>query len=141
MASVGKAGTIRAVGIGNRNVTEMREAADVLGRYDMPFATAQAQYSLLHHKPETDGVLDACRQMDVALVAHRPIGGGAPSPGSPKRSGRSAGRGGDWAGGRRAGLEDAGQVARPPYRRPQRKRQGRSLFDSAPVEVRSGPAT
>lgn len=97
-ASAGKAGTIWAVGIRNRNVAQMRKAADELGRDDIPLAANQAQYTLLHRKPETDGVLDACRQMDVALVAHRPIGGGAPSPGSPKRSGRSAGRGGDWAG-------------------------------------------
>lgn len=38
MASAGKAGKIRAVGIRNRNVAQVRKAADVLGRYDMPSA-------------------------------------------------------------------------------------------------------
>jgi len=90
MASAVKAGKIRAAGISNCNVAQMRKAGDVLGRYDIPLAANQVQYSLLHRKPETDGVLDACRQMDVALVAYRPIGGGALSPGSPKGSGRSA---------------------------------------------------
>jgi aryl-alcohol dehydrogenase-like predicted oxidoreductase len=32
-------------------------------------AVSQVQYRLLHRKPQTDGVLDACRQMEVALVA------------------------------------------------------------------------
>jgi aryl-alcohol dehydrogenase-like predicted oxidoreductase len=90
MASAVKAGKIRAAGISNCNVAQMRKAADVLARYDIPLAANQVQYSLIHRKPETDGVLDACRQMDVALVAYRPIGGGALSPGAPKGSGRSA---------------------------------------------------
>lgn len=30
-------------------------------------------YSLLHRKPETNGVLDACRELDVALIAYSPL--------------------------------------------------------------------
>ena len=90
MARAVRASKIRAVGISTCNVTQMRKAAVVLARYDMPLAANQVQYSLLHRKPETDGVLDACRQMEVALVAYRPIGGGAIGSGSPGGSGRSA---------------------------------------------------
>ncbi len=90
MARAVKAGKIRAAGISNCNVAQMRKAAEVLARYDIPLAANQVQYSLLRRKPETDGVLDACRQMDVALVAYRPIGGGGLSSGSPEGSGRSA---------------------------------------------------
>src|SRR5215469_18778413 len=90
MASAVKAGKIRAVGISNCNVAQMRKAADVLARYGLPLAANQVQYSLLHRKPETDGVLDACRRMDVALVAYRPIGGGAIGVGSPMGPGRPA---------------------------------------------------
>ena len=53
----------------------MRRAADELARYGIPPAANQVQYSFLHREPGTDGVLDACRRMDVALVAYRPIGG------------------------------------------------------------------
>jgi len=77
MADAVKAGKIRAVGVSNYNVAQMEKAAEVLARYDIPLAANQVQYSVLHRKPETDGVLDACRRMDVALVAYRPIGGGA----------------------------------------------------------------
>jgi len=90
MAGAVKAGKIRAVGISNCSVAQMRKAADVLARYDLPLAANQVQYSLLHRKPETDGVLDACRRMDVALVAYRPIGGGAIGAGSSMGPGRSA---------------------------------------------------
>ncbi len=87
MASAVQARKIRAVGISNCNVAQMRKAADALARYDIPLAANQVQYSLLHRKPETDGVLGACRSMDVALVAYRPIGGGAIAAGSPGGSG------------------------------------------------------
>jgi aryl-alcohol dehydrogenase-like predicted oxidoreductase len=90
MASAVKGGKIRAVGISNCNAAQMREAAYILARYDIPLAANQVQYSLLHRQPETNGVLDACRRMDVALVAYRPIGGGAISSGSTRGSDRSA---------------------------------------------------
>ena len=35
------------------------------------------QYSLLHRSPETDGVLDACRELDVTLIAYQPLASGA----------------------------------------------------------------
>lgn len=77
MAKAVKSGRIRTVGISNCNVAQMRTAAEVLARYDVPLAANQVQYSLLHRRPETNGVLDACRRMDVALVAYRPLAGGA----------------------------------------------------------------
>ena len=90
MASAVRAGKVRAVGISNCTVAQMRKAADVLARYDIPLAANQVQYSLLHRQPETNGVLDACRRMDVALVAYRPIGGGVLSSGSSSGPGRPA---------------------------------------------------
>ena len=85
MAKAVEAGKIRATGISNCDVAQMQEAADVLARYGIPLAANQVHYSLAHRAPETNGVLDACRQMDVALVAYRPLEGGAVSTGSRKR--------------------------------------------------------
>jgi aryl-alcohol dehydrogenase-like predicted oxidoreductase len=90
MAGAVRAGKIRAVGVSNCSPAQMRKAVDALARYDIPLAANQVQYSLLHRKPESDGVLEACRRMNVALVAYRPIGGGAISTGPPRRSSRSA---------------------------------------------------
>jgi aryl-alcohol dehydrogenase-like predicted oxidoreductase len=90
MAGAVRAGKIRAVGVSNCNPAQMRKAVDALARYDIPLAANQVQYSLLHRKPESDGVLEACHRMDVALVAYRPIAGGAVGTGSRRSSGRSA---------------------------------------------------
>ncbi|HEX5268719.1 MAG TPA: aldo/keto reductase [Acidimicrobiales bacterium] len=87
MARAVQAGKIRAVGVSNCSAAQMRRAAAVLGEHDIPLAANQVQYSLTHRKPETDGVLDACRQMDVALVAYRPIGGGSLRAGGSTGSG------------------------------------------------------
>jgi len=76
MALAVRAGKIRAVGISNCNVTRMRAAADTLERHGIPLAANQVHYSLTHRDPETNGVLDACRSMNVALVAYRPLAGG-----------------------------------------------------------------
>ena len=89
MARAVKAGKIRAVGISNCNVAQMRKAADVLARHGMPLAANQVRYSLVHRNPETDGVLAACHRMDVALVAYEPIGGGAISADSLRDPGRA----------------------------------------------------
>src|SRR5450830_1437901 len=90
MAKAIEGGKIRAAGVSNCNVAQMRKAADVLARYGIPLAANQVQYSLLHRAPETNGVLDACRQMDVALIAYRPLAGGAVSAGSRKSKGPAA---------------------------------------------------
>ena len=90
MAKAIEAGKIRAAGISNCNVAQMRKAADVLARYGIPLAANQVQYSLMHRAPETNGVLDACRQMDVALIAYRPLAGGAVGAGFRKNKGAAA---------------------------------------------------
>ncbi len=76
MAQAVEAGKIRAVGVSNFNAGQMRQAAARLARYDIPLAANQVHYSLLHRKPEMNGVLDACRDLDVALVAYYPLGAG-----------------------------------------------------------------
>jgi aryl-alcohol dehydrogenase-like predicted oxidoreductase len=76
MAQAVQDGKIRAVGISNCNAAQMRRAAERLARYDIPLAANEVQYNLLHRQPETDGVLDACRELNVALVAYFPLASG-----------------------------------------------------------------
>jgi len=73
MAAAVESGKIRAVGVSNCNASQMRRARDALGRHGIPLAANQVQYSLVHRKPERNGVLAACRDLDVALVAYRPL--------------------------------------------------------------------
>ena len=76
MAQAVEAGKIRAVGVSNFTAGQMRRAADRLAHYHIPLAANEVHYSLAHRHPEVNGVLDACRELSVALVAYRPLEGG-----------------------------------------------------------------
>jgi len=77
MAEAVHAGKIKAVGVSNYSAEEMRLAHTELAKHGLPLASNQVQYSLLHRKPEVDGVLDACRELGVTLIAYSPLGMGA----------------------------------------------------------------
>jgi aryl-alcohol dehydrogenase-like predicted oxidoreductase len=70
-----KSGKARAVGVANFNADQMR-IADHLARAGVPLAANQVNYSLLRRAAETNGVLEACRELDVALVAYFPLASG-----------------------------------------------------------------
>ena len=77
MAEAVQAGKIRAVGVSNYNAQQMRAAHAELARRGIPLASNQVQYSLLHRDPEIDGVLEACRELGVTLIAYMPLASGA----------------------------------------------------------------
>lgn len=77
MADAVEAGTIKAVGVSNYSAEQMRIAHAVLARRGIPLASNQVEYSLLHRQPEVNGVLDACRELGVTLIAYQPLAGGA----------------------------------------------------------------
>lgn len=76
MAQAVQKGKIRAVGVSNFSALQMHRAADCLARYNIPLAANEVQYHLLHRQPEVNGILDACRELNVALVAYLPLAGG-----------------------------------------------------------------
>lgn len=73
LADAVAAGQARAVGVSNFRAGEMREAHAALARRGVPLAVNQVRYSLLHRSPEVDGVLDACRELGVTLLAYSPL--------------------------------------------------------------------
>ena len=54
----------------------MREAHEALAKRGIPLASNQVEYSLLHRQPEVNGVLDACRELGITLIAQSPMAGG-----------------------------------------------------------------
>jgi len=76
LADVQQAGLTHAVGISNCSTAQMRRAHAVLARRGIPLASNQVEYSLLHREPERSGLLDACRELGVTMVAYRPLGFG-----------------------------------------------------------------
>ncbi|HEY2049066.1 MAG TPA: aldo/keto reductase [Caulobacteraceae bacterium] len=76
LAEAVKSGKARHVGVSNFNADQMRRVADRLARSNIPLAANEVQYSLAHRNPESNGVLEACRELDVALVAYFPLASG-----------------------------------------------------------------
>lgn len=77
MADAVKAGKVKAVGVSNYSAEQMRLAYAALAEYGVPLASNQVEYSLLHRQPEVNGVLDACRELGVTLIAYQPLASGA----------------------------------------------------------------
>lgn len=97
LADAVQAGLARAVGVSNYNADQLRRAHEVLAKRGVPLASNQVEYSLLHRAPERNGLLDACRELGVTLIAYSPLGKGLltgkytpdnPPPGFRKRIAR-----------------------------------------------------
>ncbi len=76
LAETVKTGKARHVGVSNYSADQTRRAYDRLAVNGVKLASNQVQYSLLNRAPETNGVLDACRELDVTLIAYSPIAQG-----------------------------------------------------------------
>ncbi len=76
MAEAWTSEKIRAVGVSNFDAEQMRRSAAQLEKHGMKLAANQVEYSLLNREAETNGVLEACKDLDASLVAYRPIGRG-----------------------------------------------------------------
>jgi len=76
MAEAHKRGKIRAVGVSNFSPAQMRRAADALDKHGLPLAVNEVHYSLVHRRPETNGVLETCHAIGASLIAYFPLGSG-----------------------------------------------------------------
>ena len=76
LADAVEAGKVKAVGVSNYSAEQMREAHAALAKRGIPLASNQVEYSLLHRQPEVNGVLDACRELGITLIAYSPLAGG-----------------------------------------------------------------
>ena len=70
LAALVKAGKIRHIGLSECSVQTLRRAHAV-----HPVAAVQSEYSLWSREPE-NGILAACRELGVGLVAYSPLGRG-----------------------------------------------------------------
>lgn len=66
-------GLARTVGVSNYSATQMRRAHATLQKREVPLASNQVQYSLLHRDPEQNGVMEACQELGVTLIAYSPL--------------------------------------------------------------------
>lgn len=76
LAEAVKSGRTKHVGVSNYSADAMKRAHEQLDKQGVRLASNQVHYSLLHRKPETNGVLEACRELGVTLIAYSPIAQG-----------------------------------------------------------------
>ena len=76
LAEAVREGKTKAVGVSNYGASQMRRAHERLAAHGVSLASNQVRYSLLDRSPETGGVLDACRELGVTLIAYSPLAQG-----------------------------------------------------------------
>jgi aryl-alcohol dehydrogenase-like predicted oxidoreductase len=76
LAEAHQRGLVEAVGVSNYSAGEMGEMAGQLRRRGLALATNQVEFSLLRRDPETSGLLAACAELGVVLLAYSPLGQG-----------------------------------------------------------------
>jgi aryl-alcohol dehydrogenase-like predicted oxidoreductase len=76
MANLVEQGKIRSVGVSNFNADQMQRAHAALEKRGLPLAVNQVQYSLLDRKIETNGILDAAKDLEVTIVCWSPLARG-----------------------------------------------------------------
>ena len=95
LAECVKGGMTRTVGISNFGQSKMLAAYSALARHNIPLASNQVHYSLLHRTVEKNGTLARCKELGIRLIAYSPIEMGlltgkysadSPPPGSRARS-------------------------------------------------------
>jgi aryl-alcohol dehydrogenase-like predicted oxidoreductase len=76
MAEAVESGLALAAGVSNFSPQQMRQAHAALAKHKIALACNQVDYSLLNRAPERSGLLQLCRELNVTLVAYRPVHGG-----------------------------------------------------------------
>ncbi len=77
LARIVQAGLARAVGVSNYSELQMRRTYLTLQKHGIPLASNQVEYNLLNRKAESNGLLKACHEMNVTLIAYSPLAMGA----------------------------------------------------------------
>jgi aryl-alcohol dehydrogenase-like predicted oxidoreductase len=73
LGEAARRGMVRAVGVSNYSADQMHLAQDALAKYGITLASNQVEYSLLQRAPEKNGVMAACKELGVTLIAYSPL--------------------------------------------------------------------
>ncbi len=76
MADLVAAGSVRAAGVSNFPAARMRAAHRALAARGVPLVSNQVRYNLLDRRIESDGVLDAARELGITIIAYSPLAQG-----------------------------------------------------------------
>jgi aryl-alcohol dehydrogenase-like predicted oxidoreductase len=76
LARVAAQGLVRAVGVSNYDIGQMRAATEELAAAQVPLASNQLSYSLLDRGVERSGLKSACDDQGTTLIAYSPLAQG-----------------------------------------------------------------
>lgn len=74
---IAKSGQIRAIGVSNHNLEELKRANEILGAEGLRVSAVQNHYSLLHRSSEQAGILGYCKENDIAFYSYMVLEQGA----------------------------------------------------------------
>jgi aryl-alcohol dehydrogenase-like predicted oxidoreductase len=69
-------GLVKAVGVSNYSAQEVRAIHAALAQHGIALATNQIEFSLLRTRPEANGLLQACKNLGVLVLAYSPLAQG-----------------------------------------------------------------
>ena len=67
---------IRTVGVSNFSAVKMRAAHAALAGRGVPLVSNQVRYSLLNRQIETNGILEAAKELGITIIAYSPLAQG-----------------------------------------------------------------
>jgi aryl-alcohol dehydrogenase-like predicted oxidoreductase len=76
MAELVKAHRIRYVGVSNFSAVKMRSAWDALQKQGIPLISNQVRYNLLDRSIESNGILQAAKELGITIIAYSPLAQG-----------------------------------------------------------------
>ncbi len=76
LAEVVQAGLVRAAGVSNYSREQMLRAQEALGKRGISLASNQVRLNLLDRQAERSGLLAACRENQITLIAYSPLAQG-----------------------------------------------------------------
>ncbi len=76
MADALRAGKIRAVGVCNFNVEQIKRASSALKSEGFSLTSAMVGYNVIRRYPETNGVFDVCEKGGISVIPYAPLAEG-----------------------------------------------------------------
>ncbi|CAO3670777.1 unnamed protein product [Rhizopus microsporus] len=76
LADAYDAGLVKAVGVSNYGLDEIKRMHAALQKRNVPLASNQISFSLLRTIPEKSGLIQLCHDLGVAVLAYSPLGMG-----------------------------------------------------------------
>lgn len=73
LADAYQQGLVKNVGVSNYGVDALRACHAALAKRGVPLTSNQIQFNLLYRFPEQNGLLQACKDLDVQVLAYSPL--------------------------------------------------------------------